>query len=735
MSNYNGDIPIKSTFPVALSTISGAQVATDAYGPDSLTGPSTKFRTTSTLPTTADQKVFAICKGNVLIVPNAGDPSLVNLVLKPYKQPSSRLPIRYFIYRGLKKSSILDAAGSPERLIQDHSPWTESTMLSKLWSKFKAFNNYTANPTTEVFEAQWVGYRPGDTATNLLDSYFYKVSPDDLSDDTTAPETLFELPMVEEGEWIADTSTSLGLDVVLDMGEIPKNESGFAFDLAYAQAAQWTFDTANLASLTGILERGYRESITMFIDPAAFWGLHNSSNGTVTETDGASTPVTTDYSGNDVYTNVVSLFQTKNRVYVAIDSDRGRSYNYYGQYNESDTSTNCLKVSIDGGNTWGGQGFGTNDSNGHGWPIHIDETQRSTIGLTNEAWIQFSTDNSEGTVLYIVNGDFIDSTNSFLTADNLLNGEDYTESVKLHWRAIEDTVLSKNLNIASIIRCAYVGRLKVVPEFSSGTSSGIEHVLGSVDDIFQILPQDSLSHAALMPISAKSLRRIRLFNDSTEENGLRHFALQTCVWMDYINHLEDPENNTPISRILWETKTSAIYSADSLIERNAGTQLESARDIIYEFDIEKNNYYALRSPFRVLSKKMTVYPNRFNVLSLNIESDEVLSKLCLGITSAEKAVLEAVIQSNSLVNPAVFFDSVSLGLSLSKEGYSYRTFHLAVLGDNSSGDTMVYRTTPTVTVFTLDNYFYFSKGYAEHQESIEIDNLKEFEEVEMNLID
>lgn len=140
MSNYNGDIPIKSTFLVELSTVGTAQTLSNAFGPDQLTSGSTKFRVTSTLNTSADEKVFAICKGNVLVVPQIGSSTLVNLVLKPYKQPSSRLPIRYFIYRGVKKSSIIDgtpATGGGDQLIQHGSLSGKPTMVNNIWTNPK----------------------------------------------------------------------------------------------------------------------------------------------------------------------------------------------------------------------------------------------------------------------------------------------------------------------------------------------------------------------------------------------------------------------------------------------------------------------------------------------------------------------------------------------------------------------------------------------------------------------
>lgn len=66
-----------------------------------------QFRTTSQISFIGLKKVFAICQGQIFIVPQEGSTTKVNLILRPYRQPIRELPIKYFIYRGLKEAILL----------------------------------------------------------------------------------------------------------------------------------------------------------------------------------------------------------------------------------------------------------------------------------------------------------------------------------------------------------------------------------------------------------------------------------------------------------------------------------------------------------------------------------------------------------------------------------------------------------------------------------------------------
>lgn len=67
-----------------------------------------------------------------------------------------------------------------------------------------------------------------------------------------------------------------------------------------------------------------KEYIHQFLDAAAFWGSHiecGSIKSVGTSAEMSST--------NDVFTNILNKYQTKNKLYFYIQAEKGRSYNYY----------------------------------------------------------------------------------------------------------------------------------------------------------------------------------------------------------------------------------------------------------------------------------------------------------------------------------------------------------------------------------------------------------------------
>ena len=123
-----------------LTTADTANSGTDAFGPISngATPPNyTKFRTTSKIRTTARTKVFAICKGRILILENKANPTTkVNLVLKPDTATYAPLKIKYFVYRNVDRVDLLDGLLLKAK---DTADPFQPVILQKLWDQFIQF--------------------------------------------------------------------------------------------------------------------------------------------------------------------------------------------------------------------------------------------------------------------------------------------------------------------------------------------------------------------------------------------------------------------------------------------------------------------------------------------------------------------------------------------------------------------------------------------------------------------
>lgn len=83
----------------------------NGYGPLS-SDPNIKYRLQNLHSATSSPAAFAITQGEILVQEVSSDPSLVNVVLRPHKQPDLDLPkIEYIIYKGILKSSLVNGIG------------------------------------------------------------------------------------------------------------------------------------------------------------------------------------------------------------------------------------------------------------------------------------------------------------------------------------------------------------------------------------------------------------------------------------------------------------------------------------------------------------------------------------------------------------------------------------------------------------------------------------------------
>jgi len=331
---------------------------TDAFGP--VTGSlTTKYRTTSKVRTndTNPVKVFAICKGQVLIQPQTGDDTKVNLILKP-EDSYAPLKIKYFIYRGINKADLI-GNNILKSVVDDDV--NQPVFLNKLWKQYIAFNTSLKDPSTgenfptpTEFPSALIGYDENQPDTTLIENYFTKKEIN----------ISYQIPSCKAGEHLGNFTGEIGLDIVLDHGDyqLQNQEELFKFDLTFARKKEHVFDTAKITSSTPVKEKRYKEYIHQFMDAAAFWGSHmecgtiKTTASEISKTEGLKKNI-------DIFTNIVTKYQTKNKIYVYIQGENNRSYNYFD---------NARKV----------YGFSPTGqlNNTSGWPIIIEEL---TVTVSN----------------------------------------------------------------------------------------------------------------------------------------------------------------------------------------------------------------------------------------------------------------------------------------------------------------------------------------------------------------
>ena len=269
--------------------------------------------------------MFSICQGQIFLQPNK-DSKKINLIQKPFRQPVNGLAIRYIIYRGILKSDFMG-----DDLIINPEGDGATGFVNFVRKEFKGFCDLFNITSVPEFTAEYLGYPGKDSPQkpeDLIDEYFFKVSKPD-EDNGDAESHPFDFPIIPAGTFLGNTDGELGIDIVLNEGDytVENDPNPIRLDISYARAQEYVLDAS---PYNGIQKKLIQETATQFMDIAAFYGLHTYGTGKIKAFSGSQE--TALQSAEEIYA-LLDGFQTKNTVYLYIQSNRQRSYNFYGNYN------------------------------------------------------------------------------------------------------------------------------------------------------------------------------------------------------------------------------------------------------------------------------------------------------------------------------------------------------------------------------------------------------------------
>ncbi len=695
--------------PLNLNNADPINFATDAFGPvsDGNTPPTySQYRTTSKVnaDSTTKTKVYAICKGRILIQPtNTPNGDKINLILKPDAN-FAPIKIKYFIYRGVDMADWVDSNGNlmPEDLSNTNQP----TLLQKIWNQFTTFYKGLLPDTTN---ASLIGYDSNNQpAASLIDSYFFNSS--DIN-----PSSIYQLPVAAMGDYIGNFSGTLGLDIVLDKGDyqLQNQTELFQLNLAFARASEFLFDITDFFGTTDIAR--YKEYIHQFMDAAAFWGSHINC-GKIQLSD--STTITTN---EDIYNGVLVNFQTANKLYVYIQGELGRSYNYYN-------STRTLK------------GLSSTPENNvtDGWPILIKDTPLfppssgnvSNAQITLQYNVDMQIDPSERYIfidLISPNND----TSAYPISQNILNLNSATPPL-LPPQIGDTQSISINLQTNNLSFCA-----SFVTIYANLTQTF------PLSNYFDYLWPANFNTIFTIPNASADLSfwatydKSNLLNLSPQLYGLGAVVQNKVVIDTGVN-----PNNTPItiSRQLFiaSHKRNSSHSLeynnlnnDSLSGLSTSTSNNDQYNVNLFNDI---NCSTLLGQFTDNSDGN----NTFIVNSLSLIHDSNYEKknsyFLIGITNEE---YNKLIYDNSAVQSSQILpiDADNVFFSLQEVSYPntntainvnvltkcFKKYKVGLIYEDGISGTMVtdtlYPTSPAndVFVYTIDGFYFFSKDFSAYQ--------------------
>lgn len=704
-----------------------AQLSDQGFGPQS----ETVFNLTSRFSLDDPKKAFSICKGVVLVQPQTGNPDKVNLILRPYNQPFPGLNIKYFIYRGLQKSDFFTDDAEP---LVKKNEGSYSDFIDKINIDFNAFHEGRVKKEGETttlipvppFTAKFIGYEKEkeDDATNgtlaiPLSDFFFKESKFVAAGDTFDEKDDFELPLIDIGKSLGNFAEGLcGIDVVLNYGDYKHDfdNTEFVFDLAYARKP---FAEITVDGSTDFIKKLQREQSTQFIDIAAFYGSH-AENGVVTAT---ASGEKMEKKGAAIYNDLLNKFSTKNNWYVYIQSDRTRSYDFYGNYKIGEGSEN-LKTGLLKDTETNEVPMTAVTYSTSGWPVLINNQEQANTVTTNNLYLQFPTDNNNNTAFYGQIGKVANAQkDNFINADGLRlppdeegNYGELTSTVQLTTPAIE----GKNITALSLL--IYQGKVNTYKireeEDENGNPIVVNGVANFFDDVFNLIKaQPLLKLGTDQSYSRMTSEKLILINEFYDKKQQGISIAQTVTVNDIIE--TGIEEKPFVERVTYLTEAADVMN--NAVSATGSTTPDTKTTASASGAVTKSKTYELPDPYYYNLKVFTDSTETITGLELKTLDGSTPNKIILGLTKEENEIIKGLISSD-MKNPRLFLidlfeDENEL---VSPEGIKYQKYRVGVVAENTEGNNKLEEPTNAVFVYSLDRRYHFSKGYSEYMPDLDI---------------
>lgn len=649
------------------------QTLAEAYGP--VDGDkANRFRVTSLFKRVGsnDPKAYAPVDAFVVVQRDPANTEVVNVVLKPFRQPMLGFtPIKYFIYRGIKLTDYLKGtSATDEKLVRAQAG--SNAFVTRLWD-----THTVLNPGLD-FEMKAFGYDPDNqVTTDLIDDIYFRQDPS------------FQLPKANKGEHIGEFYTNGGADI---FGfEIILEEGEFQPDLGYIRKASHEVDVTGMLSGTPVQQfaiRQKREEILNYMDPAAFYGLHRSDKGQIKAFDNG---VESTYTPDQMFTNIIEHFHTKNTLYIDIRNENGQSYNFYRQYD--DASGN----SINYGNsnpTLAAKVYETDS-----WPLIISQRlSTASIGNTDLILLQLRKDYNANPILYIEHGSTVNVATKGRFIANTELGNDPTRTDILNF-----TFPNHDLGGGNKIGTAWLLKLHYGLQIDAANSPFPN----------EVPPTENYKDNLFGPLSLK-LNWKGTFNFAWHAAQDKKFIdASNLGFSQVVNRglaIEDKEPTT--DRILFyaNAKDAFINTNTAFVPYKGLTGGVSKRDNFFEekllidgyllnYDVMQDGADEIKSLSLAPS---TIYPRPLEAM------------LMLGLGKDEYNDLVSLAGFNTIYPRNVQLEEI-VGSPFTVNTKTYRKFKVGVRGLNNSG---LHHTAFPATVFhvySIDDLFFFSKKFSELQ--------------------
>ena len=674
-----------------------------AYGPVG-TG-TTQFNITTKL-NLANKKAFAVTAGQVLVVPQNGSADKVNIIIKPLKTTDIGVPVKYFVYRGVKKDMFVSGLN----IIAKSS--SNTPFIAKIWKDYLLLNFNSppeSEPTNINIPASYIGYNDADDNTIVLDEKFFKVTEGQSTGNN------FNLPHVEAGQYFGDfADADFGFEIVLDTVTYAqdKPDTGFQIDIAYARKKDLIINTADITSLTNVSEKMYRENVLRFMDPAAFYGAHITSNNLGTIKIG-NDPGATYSLKTDIYQNILSKFLNKNKIYLYIKGARNRSYNYNGLLGSND----ALKIGTSG--TPVATAYST-----QGWPVVIvtsDETHNESESESKKNInklvlnLKFETSQKRG-LLYNVHGNNVNAgiKNNFLIDDALIGQNPsatviYTNDIKYN---LNNTYGIENTQLTGIKSCADF----IFINYDEIREDYLNDVFGPVNALPTIKPSINTGNSIIREVSHQT----KIVHRGDYARYMENHVL-------FQGGIQPATDETPeVDNRVRLYVAKMLYNSVDGETKLYGSKGQSCSIIKTAADYAKfiygtENYFLIKGVIN--DAAFTNNITSLQLLNFNELGGNAEDHINLGITETEynKLRYNSTGVPTEPVNNYIPVTATNFTFcfkdKVTDSSLHYSRYTVGIKYDTPQGITAeIYPTIETIFVYTLDEHYFFSKAYSEKVE-------------------
>lgn len=678
----------------AQSTIPSAKL----YGPVAA-ALTTQYRTMSAFTGIASGtilKAYAVTNGEFFIqeVPSS---NVVNLILKPDNQPDNKIGlVKYFVYRGLKKSSFLQTSG--EVLLNTSGL---SDVLTRMWQVRTSLDVESTIP--DVIKRSDIGLDETGTTTP--------------TPGTTLVEEFFDTYVFQKlsaGWHIGDFETTgdYGFEIIVEgpnykptLDDIKVLDSKVTITYVSGQP---TFAANQEEDIKTKLDR---EKILSFIDPAAYFGLLAFGKIELKKSSGNIT-ITNDPA--QVYTEILTKFGdgTSNKIYVDIRNELNNSLNFYGSY--SDIST-AAKVAVfkfnDTSNTLVPKEYHTN-----GWPILILNSTDFNAGTGDFIEAKFQLPQGDNTYpgLFLSGASFFADGLSYKDKFKVLNvTSSYSDAFALSVANLGTpaTVLP------FIFKISYTRRYDIDNLPTMPTTLTRPWKDDYIDNLFAFNEVNITP-----PVADPTFQNTVVINSNSE---LKYIGWTSMKGADFT--IRTGRVNDAVGEILFayiqgyseeEEKTAYSY-----LQSNPGLERNQKKNISFPHSLNENFLLASNSIVSLSpsSTKIVQFFSEAGYTSIDIFERSFEQFLSLFLSASEKGTIQSTIQSNFLSNSTVYFIAFNHKLLNDSNDIPYFEFEIGLQGIEYNSTAFTYEVkqiNTTIKAYSVDGKNYSTHLYATNYETL-----------------